>query len=101
MTDAYAADAALTRIESSSYDLPFTAGKYDCSDDCWKLFAGNGTLAVAIVDPLASYSVSDAFAGALPRFTRPMFVRYAAFDWMPVTYSVCSSAPSSTPGTDC
>ena len=49
--------------------------------------------------PLLSTSVSDAPTGALPRFTRPTFVRNAASDSIPVRKSDCCSSPSLTCGT--
>ena len=63
------------------------AGKNAASPDCWKLFAATVTVVDAIDEPLPSKSCSVAAASVLPRFTRPTFVRYDAFEASAVSYA--------------
>src|SRR5438270_1940320 len=92
MTEPYALTAfgvaASTRIESGANERPFTAGKNEPRDDCWKLFSGTVTAVAATTLPFASYSVRPAFTGNAVRFTRPIFVRKFASDSRPVNSSV-------------
>jgi hypothetical protein len=87
-TDAYALmaslAAAMMRIVSTSCEVPAISGKNAASGACWNEFAGMEMLFVLNVEPVRENSVSVAFMGAAPRFTRPTFVRKLPFAAMPV-----------------
>src|SRR4051812_32449802 len=104
MIDPYALTAfgvaESTRIESAAKERPLTDGKNVPRDDCWKLFSGTVTAAVATTLPFASYSVRPAATGNAVRFTRPMFVRKFASDSMPVSRSVVDPSSPLMFGTD-
>src|SRR3954453_10379246 len=105
MTDAKALTAlvvaASTRIQTRAKRGPFTAGKNEPRDDCWKLFSGNVSVVVATTLPFASYSVSPALTGRAVRLTRPMFVRKFASFSRPVSSSGDVASSPLTFGTDC